>query len=126
MPYFSASDANTPPPAVPSRSDMPIAVTVTLSRRSEAEARAVWRDVASVAADAQDMGPGVAVLPGKLSVRSGPIARVDPDDENDIGLPGQVETQRLHVRLDELFFFSSRRRHTRSTRDWSSDVCSSD
>src|SRR5438105_13891234 len=25
-----------------------------------------------------------------------------------------------------LFFFSSRRRHTRSTRDWSSDVCSSD
>src|SRR6266849_9399022 len=25
-----------------------------------------------------------------------------------------------------LFFFSSRRRHTMSTRDWSSDVCSSD
>src|SRR5207247_3301718 len=25
-----------------------------------------------------------------------------------------------------LFFFSSRRRHTSSTRDWSSDVCSSD
>src|SRR2546421_4594587 len=24
------------------------------------------------------------------------------------------------------FFFSSRRRHTRSDRDWSSDVCSSD
>src|SRR5207247_6076594 len=27
---------------------------------------------------------------------------------------------------DVYFFFSSRRRHTRSTRDWSSDVCSSD
>src|SRR3712207_8718318 len=26
----------------------------------------------------------------------------------------------------ELFFFSSRRRHTRYWRDWSSDVCSSD
>src|SRR5438067_9623923 len=26
----------------------------------------------------------------------------------------------------EAFFFSSRRRHTRSKRDWSSDVCSSD
>src|SRR6266536_3342139 len=26
----------------------------------------------------------------------------------------------------QFFFFSSRRRHTRSTRDWSSDVCSSD
>src|SRR5438105_15771724 len=28
--------------------------------------------------------------------------------------------------LATIFFFSSRRRHTRSTRDWSSDVCSSD
>src|SRR5207249_5269457 len=29
--------------------------------------------------------------------------------------------------IDEAhFFFSSRRRHTRSKRDWSSDVCSSD
>src|SRR5437868_12260149 len=28
--------------------------------------------------------------------------------------------------LNFLFFFSSRRRHTRSKRDWSSDVCSSD
>src|SRR5437868_2611258 len=28
--------------------------------------------------------------------------------------------------LESCFFFSSRRRHTRSKRDWSSDVCSSD
>src|SRR6266576_3690560 len=28
--------------------------------------------------------------------------------------------------LEVCFFFSSRRRHTRSLRDWSSDVCSSD
>src|SRR5690349_13802256 len=28
--------------------------------------------------------------------------------------------------LSNYFFFSSRRRHTRSLRDWSSDVCSSD
>src|SRR5690606_40979478 len=38
---------------------------------------------------------------------------------------------RLHVmcslfNLFFLFFFSSRRRHTRFSRDWSSDVCSSD
>src|SRR2546422_5041114 len=37
----------------------------------------------------------------------------------------------LYVRLTYLylsifFFFSSRRRHTRCSRDWSSDVCSSD
>src|SRR2546421_7872508 len=35
--------------------------------------------------------------------------------------------QRGHPGPDPLFFFfSSRRRHTRSDRDWSSDVCSSD
>src|SRR5699024_11364334 len=31
-----------------------------------------------------------------------------------------------HYSLLFVFFFSSRRRHTRSKRDWSSDVCSSD
>src|SRR2546421_1412467 len=30
------------------------------------------------------------------------------------------------LKTDVYFFFSSRRRHTRSDRDWSSDVCSSD
>src|SRR5699024_12211674 len=30
------------------------------------------------------------------------------------------------VAFDASFFISSRRRHTRSKRDWSSDVCSSD
>src|SRR2546429_4678266 len=30
------------------------------------------------------------------------------------------------ARLSFFFFFSSRRRHTRCSRDWSSDVCSSD
>src|SRR5690606_39955289 len=28
--------------------------------------------------------------------------------------------------MDQQFFFASRRRHTRFSRDWSSDVCSSD
>src|SRR6266581_5409633 len=32
----------------------------------------------------------------------------------------------VNVEVVELFFFSSRRRHTRWTGDWSSDVCSSD
>src|SRR5690349_21993014 len=31
-----------------------------------------------------------------------------------------------YINLLFFFFFSSRRRHTRSLRDWSSDVCSSD
>src|SRR5690606_40931595 len=32
----------------------------------------------------------------------------------------------LECRFCSFFFFSSRRRHTRFSRDWSSDVCSSD
>src|SRR2546422_8147796 len=32
----------------------------------------------------------------------------------------------LTVVVYAVFFFSSRRRHTRCSRDWSSDVCSSD
>src|SRR5258706_8918557 len=32
----------------------------------------------------------------------------------------------LALSRDKLFFFSSRRRHTRLVSDWSSDVCSSD
>src|SRR5690349_10001139 len=35
--------------------------------------------------------------------------------------------QRDTMKVEQkIFFFSSRRRHTRSLRDWSSDVCSSD
>src|SRR5699024_4434518 len=36
----------------------------------------------------------------------------------------KIVNQILYIRF--LFFFSSRRRHTISKRDWSSDVCSSD
>src|SRR2546429_3607859 len=32
----------------------------------------------------------------------------------------------VNVCMYSFFFFSSRRRHTRCSRDWSSDVCSSD
>src|SRR5699024_11872165 len=37
-----------------------------------------------------------------------------------------VNCLRVLCRSPPSFFFSSRRRHTRSKRDWSSDVCSSD
>src|SRR5258707_5111791 len=39
-------------------------------------------------------------------------------------MPNEEALISVCVRL--LFFFSSRRRHTRYWRDWSSDVCSSD
>src|SRR5206468_9064652 len=63
-----------------------------------------------------------------------------PDaDGNYLGRPEQVEmdlalmrqvglnlVRIYHAPLRWFFFFSSRRRHTSSDRDWSSDVCSSD
>src|SRR5690606_39585933 len=40
---------------------------------------------------------------------------------------GYVLANRVDDLIDYIFFFfSSRRRHTRFSRDWSSDVCSSD
>src|SRR5256884_7125895 len=40
---------------------------------------------------------------------------------------GLQQTNKISLRVCAFsFFFSSRRRHTRCSRDWSSDVCSSD
>src|SRR2546421_1610226 len=41
-------------------------------------------------------------------------------------LVSDCEYRQVQARRLAAFFFSSRRRHTRSDRDWSSDVCSSD
>src|SRR3989449_5423278 len=43
----------------------------------------------------------------------------------DLGIE-RVELMSLRYPIHLFFFFSSRRRHTRCSRDWSSDVCSSD
>src|SRR2546421_4079190 len=45
---------------------------------------------------------------------------LDDDISGDDVVPGYSNIFNI------FFFFSSRRRHTRSDRDWSSDVCSSD
>src|SRR5690242_7325618 len=42
------------------------------------------------------------------------------------GVPAEAFGRRCIIRRSDGFFFSSRRRHTRLTCDWSSDVCSSD
>src|SRR6267378_851208 len=66
-------------------------------------------------------------------------ASVKTEDEggavHSIAIVGEDEADAAHGRVSWQsplakalmgFFFSSRRRHTRSLRDWSSDVCSSD
>src|SRR5439155_7425440 len=50
---------------------------------------------------------------------------VDQQDRNLIVIDALIKRQQGNQE-HELFFFSSRRRHTRWPRDWSSDVCSSD
>src|SRR5699024_8809126 len=52
-------------------------------------------------------------------------------EERRVGKEGRSRRREGHRRKKcgtskVCFFFSSRRRHTRSKRDWSSDVCSSD
>src|SRR2546421_5175796 len=49
-----------------------------------------------------------------------------PDMDKDAVLYGGIDPVRFRMSDIVFFFFSSRRRHTRSDRDWSSDVCSSD
>src|SRR6266436_9513158 len=41
-------------------------------------------------------------------------------------VPGEIAQCLIDRDSGGCFFFSSRRRHTRCSRDWSSDVCSSD
>src|SRR6266480_447409 len=53
-----------------------------------------------------------------------------PDDDVEGLLSVDLELVQVDILAEQLFdllfFFSSRRRHTRLTCDWSSDVCSSD
>src|SRR2546421_1989428 len=55
-----------------------------------------------------------------LVVRIKVLAKLDMS-ERSLPQDGQITSEEGNG-----FFFSSRRRHTRSDRDWSSDVCSSD
>src|SRR5690349_2703763 len=55
------------------------------------------------------------------------ITRVQLGMQSPTYRPGPLGTSEVCLRsFAQKFFFSSRRRHTRSLRDWSSDVCSSD
>src|SRR5262245_26120160 len=42
------------------------------------------------------------------------------------GVETEAPFHGVPISIKDLFFFSSRRRHTRCLSDWSSDVCSSD
>src|SRR5215510_16230044 len=57
------------------------------------------------------------------------LVDVDPKTRNiDLSMveKGLYSNTKAIILVELFFFFSSRRRHTRLPRDWSSDVCSSD
>src|SRR5258706_8953433 len=65
------------------------------------------------------------------SVNSLEIVKLAAPDKTDVNISVQVwglndKLQDSFGPLAKIFFFSSRRRHTRLVSDWSSDVCSSD
>src|SRR5438034_4536422 len=60
---------------------------------------------------------GTITAPGKVSVKSSQGETHEIEIKNIVIATGSAPVE---------FFFSSRRRHTRSLCDWSSDVCSSD
>src|SRR5690606_8763633 len=66
---------------------------------------------------------------GKDGERGGaPVQLQGYQQQFDKGVAGTVGVDHIHQRGGhvDVFFFPSRRRHTRFSRDWSSDVCSSD
>src|SRR5690349_15817791 len=64
--------------------------------------------------------PEYGTANGRLHFHAVHFMRTLPTGSVDPNFGRRVRNRR------QLFFFSSRRRHTRSLRDWSSDVCSSD
>src|SRR2546421_170810 len=78
-------------------------------------------------AHAQELGAhggriGILAVGSDVDVVQAPIERVWIGE---CERPGVNDMEPALV-FPYVFFFSSRRRHTRSDRDWSSDVCSSD
>src|SRR5438067_3799724 len=67
--------------------------------------------------------PGVTNHLARMVIPDMPI-RSNEDFDESIRLIDASLEDAVDRAMD--FFFSSRRRHTRSKRDWSSDVCSSD
>src|SRR2546421_270800 len=66
-----------------------------------------------------------------ITISTTPVIAVDSFEMDAVGALRLSPLRRglaidATVDIFSFFFFSSRRRHTRSDRDWSSDVCSSD
>src|SRR2546429_3079272 len=55
------------------------------------------------------------------------LVRLSGGQAFQVSIPPEIR-EKVSTEVDAVlsFFFSSRRRHTRCSRDWSSDVCSSD
>src|SRR6266852_5845814 len=61
-----------------------------------------------------------------IAAELSPLQKLRLVHERPLGLLSRLFAFMTVIGLIGFFFFSSRRRHTRCYRDWSSDVCSSD
>src|SRR5690348_4010952 len=104
---------------------------VTLHRALVAIAPTLGARVALGASVARDEGPA-AGLASLETIDDPALARFQPAWATRAALLAEsgdiaaVPAYEKAISLTTDFFFSSRRRHTRWTGDWSSDVCSSD
>src|SRR6266496_1412622 len=82
-----------------------------------------WSRLSTIIPDM--LGHTIAVHDGRKHV---PVFVTEAMVGHKLGEFALTRTFKGHEKDDRksCFFFSSRRRHTRSLRDWSSDVCSSD
>src|SRR2546421_9020829 len=103
-----------------------IAQMAHVAQEAGADAISLVNTFVAMAIDAETRKPRIANVTAGLSGPAiKPIAlRMVYDASKAVKIPvigmGGIST------AVDIFFFSSRRRHTRSDRDWSSDVCSSD
>src|SRR5436309_10295229 len=106
-----------------------VACLTPLSTRTQAAAagdyRPLAREIFRELIEIKTTDSGVGSTPAAEAVAQRLRAAGFP--EADIQVIGpSARKKNVVARLCGSFFFSSRRRHTRFSRDWSSDVCSSD
>src|SRR5215203_3417196 len=105
----------------PDRDDMPTDVAQLLAQAEDVAVDSSVKDLELVAPQALNQ-VGAAKRPARVADEQGEQIEFSAGQIDRLA----VDVDRSAGHVDSYVFFSSRRRHTRYWRDWSSDVCSSD
>src|SRR5205809_47405 len=85
-----------------------------------------YYDLEQACCPAWSLSPPEISVEGDAAVSDVPQIQIGRRDGQTFEEAECEAAQRVRLGCGTDFFFSSRRRHTRCSRDWSSDVCSSD